>query len=115
MAVTLLYRAACLLSPDCPNRAVSQLLGRKRSSVRAWLSDRRQMPLKHHAALEEELAERIRAHHAIIQELKQAVWLRERRGPKPLQGFFVVKERDGPGSMPRDARWRGGRPKRNRQ
>ena len=67
------------------------------------------MPVHLSGILEEELAQRIRSHLAIIQELKQAAWLRERQGPRPLQGLFVVRERDGPGSTPRDARWRGGR------
>lgn len=62
------------------------------------------MPLKLYPVLQDALAERIRAHHAAIEDLKQAMWIRGREGPKPLQGFFVVKERDGPGSKPRDAR-----------
>jgi hypothetical protein len=70
------------------------------------------MPVHLYGMLEEELAQRISLHLAIIQELKQAAWLRERQGPRPLQGFFVVRERDGPGSKPRDARWHGGRPRK---
>jgi hypothetical protein len=113
MAVTLLYRAACLLSPDCPNRALANLLDRRRGTVRAWLSGRRSMPLELYAVLQQELEERIRMHHAMIQELKAAAWFRQRERPRPLQGFFVVKERDGPGSVPRDARNRLGRPKKS--
>lgn len=31
--------------------------------------------------------------------------------PRMARGFQVVMERDGPGSLPRDGRWRGGRRK----
>jgi hypothetical protein len=73
----------------------------------------RKIPLKHISELEAELAARIPEYHAIIQELKQAAWLRQRQGTTPLRrGFLEVKERDGPGSPPRDARWRGGRRKK---
>jgi hypothetical protein len=109
MTPTLLRRAAHLLSPDCPNRAIARLLGRKRSTVRSWLSEHRRMPLHFYAVLEAELVQRIALEHGVVEELKQAVWLRERQGPRPLQGFFVVRERDDPGSKSRDARWRGGR------
>jgi hypothetical protein len=68
-----------------------------------------QMPLKHFPELEAELAARIPEHYAIIQELKQVAWLRQRQRTTPVRrGFLEVKERDGPGSPPRDARWRGG-------
>jgi hypothetical protein len=87
---------------------MARLLGRKRSTVRSWLSERRRMPLHLYSVLQEELVQRIALEHGVVEELKQAVWLRERQGPKPLRGFFVVRERDGPGSTPRDARWRGG-------
>jgi hypothetical protein len=30
----------------------------------------------------------------------------------PRRGFMEIRERDGPGSVPRDARWRGGRRKK---
>ena len=114
MTATLLGRAARLLSPDCPNRALARLVGRKRSTVRSWLSEHRRIPLHYYDVLQKELVQRINLQHAVIEELKQAVWLRERQGPKPLRGFFVVRERDGPGSLPRDARNRLGRPRRVR-
>jgi hypothetical protein len=78
--------------------------GRKRSTGRSWLSESRRMPLSLHSHLVDELDERIALQHAVIEQLKQEIWLRERQGPKPLRGLFVVRERDGPGSRPRDAR-----------
>src|SRR5262245_51721848 len=101
MPATLLYRAARLISPDCPNRAIAMLTGRPRSTARAWLYGRRRMPLDLYARLQEELRDRIRTHLAIIAELEHAEWFRQREPPKPRQGFFVIKERDGPGSIPR--------------
>ena len=113
MPATLLRRAARLLSPDSPNRALARLVGRRRSTVRSWLYGHRQMPLKHFPELEAELAGRIPEYYAIIQELKQAAWLRQRQRTTPVRrGFLEVKERDGPGTPLRDARWRGGRPRK---
>jgi hypothetical protein len=77
------------------------------------MSGRRQMPLRHFSELEAEPAARIREQHAVIEELKHALWLRQRQGTTPVRrGFLEVNERDGPGSPPRDARWRGGRRKK---
>ena len=88
MTPTLLRRAARLLSPDCPNRALARLVGRKRSTVRSWLSEHRRMPVHLSGILEEELAQRIRSHLAIIQELKQAAWLRGATGAATIAGSF---------------------------
>jgi hypothetical protein len=43
----------------------------------------------------------------------QYIWEHERKAARPLTGFNEVRERDGPGSTPRDARNRLGRPRKN--
>ena len=61
------------------------------------------------------LAERLRVHAALANALAEEAdyyALREERKPRQARGFQVVRERDGPGSAPRDGRWRGGRPRR---
>ena len=50
----------------------------------------------------------MRGLNAVAESLKYELWWRERQ-PKRRRGFCEVRERDGTGSAPRDARWRGGR------
>jgi hypothetical protein len=45
---------------------------------------------------------------ALAQELENYA-AEQRAEGRRARGFEVVRERDGPGSTPRDARWRGGR------
>lgn len=109
----LLFRVARALSPDAPNAALARPLGYSKAAARAYTAGRRKPPLAAFGKWREELAERIRTCHALNEELKQAAWVRSQEPAQPLRGFFEIKERDGPGTPPRDARNRAGRPKRS--
>ncbi len=61
------------------------------------------------------LAERLRVHAAVAIALAEEAddyARREERKPRLARGWQEVRERDGPGSAPRDGRWRGGRLRR---
>lgn len=53
---------------------------------------------------------RIEGDTALLHQLEAYIKLRQAQ-PKRLRGFLEVKERDGPGSVPRNASGRGARPK----
>jgi hypothetical protein len=113
MAATTLHRAALALSPDAPNAALARITGRPKATARAWIAGRRRPPVAVLLKVQEELRRRARDMWEIGNNggaLDCEIW-RRRREPKPkLCGFFEVKQRDGPGSVPRDARNRLGRP-----
>jgi len=113
MTANLFHLAGKLFSPRAPNVELARVVGRPKSTVRAWISGRRRPPIEIYELLQKELAERIRTHHALLEEFKQSEWRRQRE-PKPLRrrGFLEVKVRE-PGGQPRDARWRGGRSRKH--
>jgi len=62
-----------------------------------------------HARIEREYLERLSSLATACQWLDDILSHPEQ--PQRARGWQVVRERDGPGSEPRDARWRGGRPR----
>lgn len=112
---TLLIRQACCLRwPRRHVAGLAQLLRRPKPTAASWLAGRRQMPVPEIQALAEVLRADGQLLIGIASNMLHAAEIKQAR-PRHARGFQVVKERDGPGSTPRDARWRGGRPKRNRQ
>ena len=112
---TLLIRQACRMRwPGRHVAGLAQLLRRPKPTVASWLAGRRQMPASEMLALAEVLRTDGQFLIGIASNVLHAAEIKQAR-PRHARGFQVIKERDGPGSMPRDARWRGGRPKRNRQ
>ena len=109
---TLLYFASRLLFAGKPNAMLANALGQKRSTVRSWIRGDRRPPI-----WVLELVRRLlndyttRANDlAYPFDCEIRLWKAE---PKRRVGFLEIRERDGPGSTPRDARWRYGRPRKH--
>ena len=108
---TLAFRIGQFLGHGRHAAALGEILGRPISTARSWTNGRRKMP----AYMAKLLAERLRAHAAVANALADDAdyyALREERKPRLARGWQVIRERDGPGPPPRDARWRHGRPRR---
>jgi hypothetical protein len=124
MERSLIYRIARAVDPDRPIVWLAELAGVAYStaktwaygSKRHWAYGQRKPPVSLlkdlHAALEAALPahQGYRLVLALTSLLDQYIWEREREPIKPRAGFNLIRERDGPGSIPRDGRNRRGRP-----
>jgi hypothetical protein len=114
MAWTLMRDIARTISPDRPIMLLARLGGCPRATAKSWATGHRRPPIYVLKLLRE--IERDGGRTGLGPELDYEIRKREgepgwmRRGP----GFMQVRERDGPGSIPRDGRNRRGRPKRIR-
>jgi hypothetical protein len=121
MARTLIRDIARVLSPDRPIMFLARLAGCPRHTAKSWATGHRRPPV---AVLKTSLQairrrQVERAGEATLQErqnLSGAAYelediIRKRSYEiKRLTGFNEIRERDGPGSIPRDGRNRRGRP-----
>jgi hypothetical protein len=112
MSDTVIRNAGCALNPDRPIMTLAELARRPRSTVRSWVRLRRRPPIAVLKAVRDALKERQAALLALMPQLDQIIMKREFE-PKRRTGFNEIRQRDGPGSVPRDGRNRLGRPKRH--
>jgi hypothetical protein len=125
MPETLVYRIASALDPTRPIMWIMEIAGVAHSTAKtwaygskSWAYGNRRPPIEAlknmQAALRDALPEGV--NQKLLLELdallKAYIWEREREPAKPRSGFNEIRERDGPGSIPRDGRNRLGRPKR---
>jgi hypothetical protein len=123
MAWTLIRDVMRLLSPDRPIVQLARLGGCPRPTAKSWATGHRRPSVGILKAALEAIRERQtgRADVAKLEE-RQTIsglayeledMIRKRSyETRHLTGFNAVRERDGPGSVPRDARNRLGRPRR---
>jgi hypothetical protein len=111
MAWTLVRDVARMLSPDRPIMLLARLAGCPRPTAKSWATGHRRAPIYILAMLREVM--RDRPGSGLELELEDEIRRREHQ-PKFLTGFNEIRERDGPGSTPRDGRNRRGRPRRIR-
>jgi len=123
MADTLIREAARALNRHRPISLLAHLAGRPRPSAKAWATGHRRPPI----VVLKSVLEAIRQRQAecartapleerqtlsgAAHELEEMIRKRSYE-IRHLTGFNKVRERDGPGSVPRDARNRLGRPRR---
>jgi hypothetical protein len=108
MAQTLIRDVMRALSPDRPIKLLSRLADRPRATAKSWATGHRRPPINVLRALREAA----RGYGTGL-ELELDYEIRKREfEPRHLTGFNQVRERDGPGSIPRDGRNRLGRPRR---
>src|SRR5438128_1363772 len=108
MAWTLIRDAARALSPDRPIMLLSRLSGRPRPTVKSWATGHRRPPIFVLRVLRDVIQSQGRR-TGLEGELDYEIRRREYE-PKHRTGFNLIRERDGPGSIPRDGRNRLGRP-----
>jgi hypothetical protein len=101
-------RAARLLFPGATTTLFARAFGRPRSTVLGWFSERRRAPIEVLEGVQRRLRERAAAEYALAGDFDYVI--HQRRCEPVRRGFFVVRERDGPGSVPRDAQMRWLRP-----
>jgi hypothetical protein len=111
MSDTVIRAAARLLNPDRPTKMLAGLANGRRSTAKSWATGRRRAPIVKLKILRDLLKGRQAAFFELIAELDLTVMRREVE-PKRRTGFNEIRERDGPGTPPRDGRNRLGRPRR---
>jgi hypothetical protein len=111
MPDTVIRAAARALNPDRPIMTLAGLARAPRSTAKGWATGQRRPSISTLKTLLDMLKDRRAALYQLIPELEHIVAQRERE-PKRRTGFNEIRERDGPGSAPRDGRNRRGRPKR---
>jgi hypothetical protein len=110
MAQTLIRDIARTLSPDRPIMFLAQLARCPRPTAKSWTTGHRRPPvwvldaLRHMA--------RVRGLTGLEREFDYQIRQRTYE-PKHRTGFNQIRERDGPGSTPRDGRNRLGRPRKH--
>jgi hypothetical protein len=112
MAWTLIRDIARMLSPDRPIVLLARLAGCPRPTAKSWATGHRRPPI-FLLRLLRDMAEAQARNAGSLGELDYEIRQREYE-PKHRTGFNIVRERDGPGSVPRDGRNRLGRPKKIR-
>jgi hypothetical protein len=110
MSDTVIRRAARALNPDRPLRAFADKVHRPRSTVKSWITGRRRPSIVTLKILRAMLNDRQSTLFDLIRELDNVIAKREFQ-PRHRTGFNEIRERDGPGSVPRDGRNRLGRPR----
>jgi hypothetical protein len=108
---SLLIRACQLRWPSRSAAGLAALLRCPKSTAASWLSGRRHPRAETMELLAGVLCEEGQILIDIAGELASAAKLKGAQPRRP-RGFQVVKDWDGSGIM-RDARWRGGRPRKN--
>jgi hypothetical protein len=131
----LIFRIACALHPGWPGPVAwlasiaDHRRGRRQTALstaktwcygsKHWAYGNRKPPIQVFKKLRGLLQDALPTHEnqRVIIELSdglnQYIWQHERKATGPLTGFNEVRERDGPGSTPRDGRNRLGRPRKN--
>ena len=80
------------------------------ATVQGWRAGRSSLPAEDAEMLAAYIRARAEPGIDLAKELENYAAKRRAEGRR-ARGFQVVRERDGPGSQPRDARWHGGRRK----
>jgi hypothetical protein len=111
MSDTVIRRAACCLNPDRPIRTLARLAHGRRSTAKAWATGHRRPSIYKLKILRDLLKDRQASLLQLIPELDLMIMKREIE-PTHRTGFNEIRERDGPGSVPRDGRNRLGRPRK---
>ncbi len=107
----LLDSAAQALFAGAPNALLARACGVRKPTVRSWRKGYRRAPLSVLRQVRLKLQARAAECNDIWRQLGIEIARREGEAPRRPRGFMEVRERDGPGSMPRDARNRRGRPR----
>jgi hypothetical protein len=124
MERSLVYRTAAALFPEHPVKSLARFAGVTHSTAKTWAYGNkhwaygnREPPIEVLKDLRGELQSALPAHGNqpvildVVAHLDSYIWERERQLIKPRSGFNEIRERDGPGSTPRDGRNRLGRPR----
>lgn len=111
MSDTVIRAAACALNPDRPIMTLAALARGRRSTAKSWATGHRRPSITTLKILLDLLKDRRASLYQLISELEYAIMRREGE-PRRRTGFNEIRERDGPGSVPRDGRNRHGRPSR---
>ncbi len=107
----LLDRAARALFAGAPNALLARASGAKRATARSWRQGHRRAPVLVLKRLRQMLQAQAAECNDLWREFGNEIARREGEPPR-RRGFMEIRERDGPGSVPRDGRNRRGRPKR---
>lgn len=113
MSDTVIRTAARALNPDRPIMTLAGIARRRRSTAKSWATGHRRPSIATLKILLDLLKDRRAALYQLIPELEYVIEQRERE-PIRRTGFNEIRQRDGPGSVPRDGRNRRGRPCRQR-
>ena len=108
----LINRAARALFAGAPSSLLARSCGVAKATARDWRKDRRRAPKPALKQLRKLAQIRAAECCEICRDLDNAIARRDVEFI-PRRGFMEVRERDGPGSVPRDARNRLGRPKQS--
>ena len=110
----LIDRAARALFAGAPTALLARSCGVlvAKATARDWRRDRRRAPKPVLKRLRELAQIRAVECWGICRDIDNAIARRDVEFI-PRRGFMEIRERDGPGSVPRDARWRGGRPRKD--
>ena len=110
----LIDRAARALFAGAPTSLLARSCGVQvaKATARDWRRDRRRAPKPVLKRLRELAQIRAAECGVLCRDLDNAIARRDGEFI-PRRGFMEIRERDGPGSVPRDARNRLGRPKRS--
>jgi len=105
------FAAACRhLWPGRHAAGLAAFTNRPKSTCRAWIAGYRRPPPSAINAVLHRLRNHASEGLSIAAFLETVAVARERE-PRRLTGWAAIAERDGPGTVPRDGRWRGGRSK----
>jgi hypothetical protein len=107
----LLDRAARALFAGTPSALLARACGVPKATARSWRQRHRRPPKHVLERLRLLLQARAAECNFLCHEFRIEIARREGE-PVHRRGFMEIRERDGPGSRPRDARNRLGRPKR---
>jgi hypothetical protein len=105
---TWLSQAAKCLWPGAHNVGLASLVGRPKTTTKAWIAGTRRAPPGVLRVVEHALRAKAEVALSAAAFLKSEIAARERE-PIRRSGWAEVRQRDGLGSLPRDGRWRGGR------
>ena len=110
----LIDRAARALFAGAPTSLLARSCGVQvaKATARDWRRDRRRAPKPVLKRLRELAQIRAAECGVLCRDLDNAIARRDVEFI-PRRGFMEIRERDGPGSVPRDARCRGGRRRKN--
>jgi hypothetical protein len=110
----LIDRAARALFAGAPSALFASTCGRRvaKSTVRSWRQGHRRAPLIVLKYIHHLLQVRGAECNELWRDIGCEIDRRQYAPPPRPRGFMEIRERDGPGSVPRDGRNRLGRPRR---
>jgi hypothetical protein len=113
MPWTLIRDVARMVSPDRPIVLLARLAACPRPTAKSWASGHRRPPIFLLKRLRD-IAESQARNAGLLGEIDYEIRKREDEPPWKRRGlgFMEIRERDGPGTTPRDGQNRLGRPKR---